>query len=239
MSILTLDSHISYDDIDQNMNLSLKGALRLMQEAAMIHSGQVGFSVADVEKTRVTWMLVQWRVRLVNPVRWSEKVTVYTWPKSMERATSMRNFEILGSDESVAAIGESNWVLVSADTGRIVRITPQVAAAYDLTSREVFSTPMPEIVSAGGEVTWRSVVGRRDIDTNRHVNNRVYLDYAKEALPEDACHILFREVSVRYRKQLLPGDSFCCRYSCCKGKHMIDICEDGSEIVHGTVVFSE
>ena len=239
MSILTYQARVTYDDIDGNMNLSLKGALGFMQEAAMIHSGQVGYSVADVDRTHVTWMLVQWRVRLFAPVRWNEAVTVRTWPRSMERATSIRNFEIEGPDGALAAIGESNWVLVNADTGRITRITPEVASAYDLTDRDVFDTPLPEIQAGDGPDTWHGVIGRRDIDTNHHANNRVYLDYAKEALPEELVHSAFREVSVRYRKQLLLGDAIRCRYTDRGSEHIVDICSETSDVVHGTVVFSE
>jgi len=239
MQIFSLSTRVSYDDIDLNMNLSLKGALRFMQEAAMLHSGLAGYSVGDVDRTHVTWMLVQWRVRLLEKIPWGEKVTVNAWPRSMERATSIRNFELIGPDNKVAAIGESNWVLVNTNTGRITRITPEVASAYKLNERDVFDEPLPEIAAGGGEITWKAIVGRRDIDTNHHVNNRVYLDYAKEALPESLSELPFREVSVRYRKQLLLGDAVQCRYSCHNGAHTVDICGENTSIVHGTVVFFE
>jgi len=237
MSILKFHTRVSYDDIDANMRLSLKGALGFMQEAAMIHSGQVGYSVMDVDRTHVTWMLVQWRVKLLEGAGWNEPITVHTWPRSMERATSVRNFELWGQDQKLVAIGESNWVLVNADTGRIMRITPEVASAYDLTDRDVFDSPLPELPVGNGEVCWNGSVQRRDIDTNHHVNNRVYLDYAREALPEALSHMSFREVSVRYRKQLLLGDRIQCRYCCRDNLHIVDICGENSDVVHGTVVF--
>ena len=236
MSVFSFSARVSYDDVDSNMRMNLRGAMGYMQEAAMLHSGQAGYSVADVERTRVTWMLVQWRVRLMEPAYWGDALTIHTWPRSMERVTSVRNFEVFGPNDVLAAIGESNWVLVNADTGRITRITPNVAAAYDLTDRDVFDTPLPEIVSCGGECTWSGVVGLRDIDTNNHVNNRVYLDYAREALREEFAHISFREVSVRYRKQLLLGDRIHCLYRCEGNRHMVDICGE-SGVVHGTVIF--
>lgn len=237
MSILTYKTRVSYDDIDQNMNLTLKGVLGYMQEAAMIHSGQVGYSVADVERTHVTWMLVQWRVRILSNVPWGTEVTVNTWPRSMDRATSIRNFEVFDGFGQKVAIGESNWVLVNVVTGRITRITSEVASAYDLTDRDVFEDALPELPAAGGEPAWSGIVALRDIDTNRHVNNRVYLDYAREALPEGLRDCAFREVSVRYRKQLLLGDRMQCKYRCDANKHFVDICNESGTVVHGTVCF--
>ena len=92
MSVFAFRTRVSYDDIDRNMNLTLKGVLGFMQEAAMMHSSQVGYSVGDAERTHVTWMLVQWRVRILKDAAWGTELTVNTWPRSMDRATSIRNF---------------------------------------------------------------------------------------------------------------------------------------------------
>lgn len=237
MSVFAFRTRVSYDDIDRNMNLTLKGVLGFMQEAAMMHSSQVGYSVGDVERTHVTWMLVQWRVRILKDAAWGTELTVNTWPRSMDRATSIRNFEILDQDGVPVAIAESNWVLVNAVSGRITRITPEIASAYDLTERDVFEDPLPEVPAAGGMITWSGVVALRDIDTNNHVNNRVYLDYAREALPQDLTDMPFREVSVRYRKQLRRGEQIQCRYRCSDDAHMVDICNEEGTVVHGTVIF--
>lgn len=239
MSIFTFQTRVCYDDIDADMNLTLRGALGHMQEAAILHSGQVGYSIPDIPRTRVIWMLVQWRARLVSKTRWNENLTVHTWPRTMERLTSVRNFELHGENGSLAAVGESNWVLVSADTGRPVRITPEIAAAYDLTERDVFDTPMPKIEKGEGVLTSQFVVCRRDMDTNHHVNNRVYLDYALDALPEDVANTSFREVSVRYHRQLLLGDPVKCWYRAGENCHIVDICGDEPSHLHATVALYE
>ena len=239
MSIYSLQTRVSYDEIDQNLNLSLRGALGCMQEAAMIHSDLTGYSARTMEQTQVTWMLIQWRVRLIDGAKWNEPITVQTWPRTMERAVSQRNFELRGEYGQVAAVGESRWVLVHTKTGRIARITPEIAAAYELTQKDVFDSPMPDIPVGGGEVCCTCRVQRRDIDTNHHVNNRVYLDYAREALPAEVADAAFREVSVRYHKQLLLGDLVQCRYFRKDHQHIVDLCSHDMSVVHGTVVFSE
>lgn len=228
---------VFYGDIDNSLNLSLPGALRLMQEAAVIHSDQYGYSVMDVERTRVVWMLVQWRVRLTGKVRWDEPVEVITWPQTMERLTSNRCFRILNQQGKEVAVGESVWLLASADTGRVMRIPPEVADVYELIPDGVFDTPLEKLPHDIGEETYFCKVGRRDLDTNRHVNNLIYLDYAREALPAEIAEQDYPEVVIHYHRQLLLGDSVHCHYTPLPNGHAVHICGDDPNHVHCTVLF--
>ena len=230
-------TRVSYGDIDHELNLSLSGAMRLMQEAAVIHSDQSGFSVMDVERTRVVWMLVQWRVRLTGKVRWNENVEVITWPQTMEKLTSNRCFRIVDKDGNQIAIGESVWLLANADTGRVMRIPPEVANAYELISDGVFDTPLDKIPRDIGTLNFSYSVGRRDLDTNNHVNNLVYPDYARETLPELVSVRDYPEIVVRYHRQLLLGDEIHCYYQPLENGHAVQICGKETTCLHGTVLF--
>lgn len=239
MSPFHFQTKVFYGDIDDNLNLSLFGAIRLMQEAAVIHSAQSGYSVMDVERTRVVWMLVQWRVRMTGEVRWNEPVEVITWPQTMEKLTSNRCFRILDKDGNQVAIGESIWLLANADTGRVMRIPQEVVEAYDLVPDGVFDTPLEKLPHEVGTETFSCTVSRRDLDTNHHVNNLIYLDYAREALPAEAAEKAYSEVVVRYHRQLLLGDPVHCYHSaqCCG--HAVQICGEDTNHVHCTVLFLE
>ncbi len=237
MSPFCLPSRVFYGDIDNNLHLSLSGAMRLMQEAAVVHSAQSGYSVMDVERTGVVWMLVQWRVRLTNYVRWNETVDVITWPQTMERLTSNRCFRILDSRGQQVAIGESCWLLVNADTGRVMRIPPEVASAYELLPEGVFDSPPDNPPKEIGNETFSCMVSRRDLDTNCHVNNLVYLDYAREALPAGTKIEDYSEVVIRYHRQLLLGDPVHCYHTPLPNGHFIQICGNDPHQLHSTVRF--
>lgn len=236
MSQFEFKTRISYDDVDDHLRLTLRGVMGMMQEAAIIHSDAVGYSVYDIPKTHVIWMLVNWRVRLCSGATWNENVVVRTWPRTMEKVTSERDFEIIGEDGRCIAIGESLWVLVSADTGRIVRISKEVSDAYELTNKKVFDCAPIELDVISKTLQYSGQVCRRDIDSNHHVNNRVYLDYAVETLPDTFSLSDFSEVFVHYRKQLLYGEKVQCFFGktadCCE----ICVCGKDSSDVRATVV---
>ena len=226
MAVFEFHTRVAYGDIDEDLSLTLCGAMGMMQEAAIVHSDTIGYSVRQIPQTRLVWMLVQWRIRLMEPAKWNEDVTVRTWPRTMERATSDREFEIIGSDGRQVAIGTSSWVLVNADSGRIIRIPKEVVQAYDLTTDCVFEDKPAEVQPCEGDPAYSFTVRRRDIDTNNHVNNRIYLHYADEALGESTGK--FKEVLVRYRKQLLLGQQAQCFVRKDGNRKIVEICsEDG------------
>ena len=235
MAVFEFPTRVSYDDVDTELKLSLRGVLGLMQEAAIIHSDQIGYSVNNVSDTHVVWMLVQWRVRITGAAFWNEKVTVRTWPRTMERVTSERDFEIVNADGEQIAIGESLWTLVGADTGRITRITKEISDSYELTDIKVFDSELGRLEDIPTTETYKCMVGRRDIDTNHHVNNRVYLDYAFEAIPDFDESREFREVFIRYRKQLLLSQPVCCFHGFDNGVHLVNILGNDNEL-HATVM---
>ena len=237
MSPFVFSTRVAYADIDQSRNLSLTGAMRMMQEAAIIHSDLSGYSVMDVERTGVVWMLIQWRVKLFRKISWNTPVNVETWPQTMERLTSNRCFRIRLASGEIVAAAESSWVLVSAETGKVMRIPQEVADAYNLIPDGVFDDVCEKLLQKTGEEICSFRVPRRDLDTNLHVNNLVYLDYALQTLPEDLDISAFSEVVVRYHKQLLQGDEVHCYLLQSENDYLIQICGDDPRHVHCSVKF--
>lgn len=230
-------TRVSYADIDENFCLTMPAAMRMMQEAAVLDSDRAGYSIRDIERTRVIWMLVRWRVRMLGTAHWDESLTVTTWPRSMDKVTSTRCFRVMDSQGQAIAVAETDWLLANTDTGRAMRIPPEVAQAYELVDEEVFDTPMPALSKEIGELTYTGTVLHRDIDTNHHVNNLVYLSYAREGLPREEADRHFREVVVRYHRQLLRGDQILCFYQHTPQGHQVQICKDDPNHIHCTVLF--
>ena len=237
MSLYKFSTRVSYADIDQSRNLSLIGAMRMMQEAAILHSDQSGYSVMDVERTGVVWMLIQWRVKLYDKVPWNSAVDVETWPQTMERLTSNRCFRIKKSTGETVAAAESSWVLVNAETGKVMRIPPEVAGAYNLIPDGVFDAPCEKLPQKVGDEVCAFRVRRKDLDTNHHVNNLVYLDYALEALPVEKGVADFSEVIVRYHRQLLLNDEVHCYLEKSESEYLVQICGEDPRHIHCSVKF--
>ena len=216
--------------------------LRILQEAASVASDECGYGIKDLDRTGVHWILSGWRLEFLNRPGWRAPLTVRTWPRAFDGFLSDRDF-LIYTGETPVARATSKWFLVSAATGRITRISEEVRSAYrsQTDSLAVFDAPLPTNgrSPADAAVTFSSTVGRRDIDTNHHVNNIHYLDYALEAIPGEVFHDLPATVEIVFRKQLLLDAPFRCLYARTEdGKHQVEIQSgDGTRPTHNAYVW--
>jgi len=235
---------VAYSDVGPDGLLSQGGILRILQEAAAVASDDVGYGLKDIPRTGVHWILSGWRLELNQRPGWRAELEVETWPRTMEGFLSDRDFlawEVAGGERRLAARGTSRWLLVDARTGKIVRVTDRVREAYDLDQETLFRTPIPNNGKTPDDapVTFRTAVGRRDIDTNLHVNNIHYLDYAVEALPEEVYHDLPDTVDIVFRRQILLGTPIQCLYARTEdGRHQVEIrSERNGTVTHHAFVW--
>lgn len=215
----------------------------MMQEAAAIASDEVGYGLKDIPQTGVHWILTGWRLEVKRRPLWRAPLRLETWPRTMNGFFSERDFFAWHGPQEIAR-ASSRWILVDARSGRSTRVSDAVRSAYanQLDTLEVFpgdplpsnGKPSPDAVPA-----FETTVGRRDIDTNLHVNNLHYLDYAIEALPEEIYRDLPSTVEIVFRRQILLGTHIRCLYARNEdGKHQVEIqSESDGKIIHHAFVW--
>ena len=202
---------VQFGDVDIHNRLTLKGAYRLMQEAANCHSDQVGYGINNIEKTDYSWVLYQQRCRMFARPRWNTTLDIRTWSRGAEGLICLRDFEVCTEEGELVALASTSWLLVSAATQRMVKIPAGMMEEYGTVDRAVFSEPLERLRPVPGEEkTWEYTILKRDLDINRHVNNLCYLDFVLESLPQETSLEDFGEVDVMYKKAAHLGDQIAC-----------------------------
>jgi len=215
MSIYSYDININFSDVDKNNQMSNKGILRLMQEVAGICSGSLGYGVNDVPKTGLAWLILNWKLQIFSRPRTNTKLTINTWTRSENPLFSYRDFEVYDNDILVAK-ASSKWVLFDVNKKCITKITPEHQEKYSCIDKFAFDDNSTKKLKEpkNSELIMDYNVQRRDIDTNHHVNNLIYLDYAYEALPEDIySNLNFSNVEIMYKHEAKLGDALSLFYT--------------------------
>jgi medium-chain acyl-[acyl-carrier-protein] hydrolase len=206
---------VHYYEADSDRRLTLPSLMRYFEDIAILHSESLGLGLDYYENNSCGWMLMKWDVAIRKLPRFAEAVHVTTRVHAMKRFLADRVYELCASDGTILAEARSNWVFVDTARRRPIRIAEDQYGRFGVTTESEASFVAiadVEPLAEAGPLTEaeRLVVPVRavasDIDTNRHVNNVSYIEWALDSLPAEV--LLARSpVSMRahYRKELALG----------------------------------
>lgn len=161
-----------------------------------------------------------------------------TWSRRIEKLYCYRDFELY-LDNKLVAIASSKWIAVYRNTGKIARLTNEIAEEYNSTDVSVFEKEVSFELNIPENFTntYTYTSERRDIDTNHHVNNLFYLDFAYSALPEEVYKNRFdlNNIEITYKKEIKLGDTIKCNYAFQNDKHIVVICSEDEKTVHAVI----
>ena len=208
-----------------------------MQEAASMHSESIGYGLTNTSKIDLTWVISNWKLQIFDAPVCGTDIIINTWARSLVRFYSYRDFEVLDSNGKLLAIATSKWILLNTKTKSIARIPDYMVKGYAPIEKCVFKDSMDEKYKGEiSDVVYDYTVQRRDLDTNGHVNNICYLDYAIEALPEDVfLSSNFKNLEILYKKEIRYKNSIKCFYAFVNGKHVVTIKNEAQDITHAVV----
>lgn len=209
---------LQYRDINQFGKLSDLAIIQLLQDMAGKHSSSLGYGFNDINKTHITWLLLGWRLKKITDIFSEEEIKIETWSSKAEKATFYREFKIYNSKNELAIIADSKWVAINVETHSILRDSNTIShlvETYNSFNSTVFDIPYPKIKTLDIEPnsTFNYTFLRKDIDTNNHVNNTVYLSLALEAIPEEIFkNFNYSNLEILYKHEALLGDNINCKY---------------------------
>lgn len=229
--------------LSKSNELSNKGLLSILEDAAEMHSASVGYGVTDIERTNLSWALLNWKVKIFRRAKHGENVTVKTWARPSNKLQFFRDFELYDSEGNVIAIGSSKWVLIDIFTHKIVKLTENIESKYQPEDKTVFddeeSITLPKLKEIDNyTVSLFYKIRRADIDINDHVNNLCYLDIAKEILPENINGDLEgSEFEIMFRYQIKLDDDITVYYGVDNGFHYVVVKSNNDECLHSVMKF--
>ena len=162
--------------------VKIASLMQLMQEAAALHAEQLGFGRDKMDQLDSYWVLSNVRVEIADLPKWSQQVTIRTWPSGYSRLIASREF--IGMDASGRELfrAGTEWMVLDKQRGR-----PKNLFHLDLALPKTGTKALQEAPSRlepfdGGVVIDRVRVGRSAIDLNGHVNNTEYVRWGIDAL---------------------------------------------------------
>lgn len=228
-------------DIGKNNEIKNIALLKILENIGGYHSDIAGYGSNDIPIKKLTWILLDWKLKVLNRPKYGQKLEVHTWARVGNRFFTYRDFEIYNEKNELCAIATSKWTLINIEKGKLENITEDIIKRYQPEENEVFPGEKLDKLQVSEEIEFlrniKYTVKRKDIDINKHMHNLYYLDLAYEALPEEVYNNErpFNNVRIMYKTEIKLGDTVVCKYTKKDNRHIVVIKDENEKRLHSII----
>lgn len=154
-----------------------------LQDAASEQSARLGYSIRELIRRGLTWVVSRYRVKVSRYPRWQERFRVTTWRSPQQGHSAPREFALVDADNRTIALARGIFILLDRHSKRPVDPAEHIPG-YPVADETVFADDfraLPEVSPA--DASTRVLIRHEDLDLNRHVNNTRYMTFALESVP--------------------------------------------------------
>ena len=128
--IVEREYYVKLSEIGKENKITNKALLGILEDIGGVHSNIAGYGIPTMDKTHLTWILLDWRVQVIRRPNYAEKILARTWSKEGLKYYAYRDFEVVDEQGNVIVKAISRWVLVNIETGKMERITDEILSKY-------------------------------------------------------------------------------------------------------------
>ena len=177
-------------DTDRFFKAKIPFFFSILQEVGATHSMAVGCGIPQLmEKEHKTWVIVRAHIEVDRLPDWMETLHVDTWPEEPYRMFAPRMVEATGKDGSNVFTAISHWVVIDMDRKRPIRPTEALAYFKIPDKSQKYLDPDIGRLRIADDFKgfrlpdFKPVMNYYDTDTNSHINNISYVNWACDAFP--------------------------------------------------------
>lgn len=196
--------------VDDTTQMTVCSLFQVMQELSDRHATILGAGWYSLCERGFFWVITKIQMNIHRLPQWTEEVTLRTWVRNSNAATSPREFEILDADGKVLVAASAVWAILDKEHGHPQRMSmfdgcfaPQDRSALECNPMRIGPLTLPETLPEPMDVR------HSDIDINNHVNNAHYIQWAFDAVSESyrKTHKIV-SVAVKFIAQAKFGDQY-------------------------------
>lgn len=230
---------IGLKDIWKGKEVSNKAILEYLEDVAAYHSDCVGYGINTSDITHLSWILLDWKVKVIKRPQYGQTLEIHTWSREIIKCYAYRDFEIYDENHNLCVIASSKWLLIDTQKGKIAKVEQEMAEKYEsevgkcvFQEKEIQKLKVPE--NYQNSIIYQ--VKRKDIDIIGHMHNLYYLDIAYEALPQEVYEQRpFNDIQIMYKKEIKIEDTVIAKYAKEGNKHKIVIQSQDEKTLHAVI----
>ncbi len=235
--IVEHDFCVGIRDINYMRELTNTSLLAYFEDVACMHSEIAGFGINDMEKTKRTWVLLEWRIEVKKRPLFNDTLKVKTWSRKIDKFYAFRDFEIINKNNEIVAIATSKWLFIDIEKGKLIKVGEDVSKVYEQENKSVFEEKdlpkFAEPTEFSKEIEYK--ITKNMIDVNNHLNNIYYMDIVKECVPEELFTNEVNQFEILYKKEIKLGETVKALYTKTDEFDYVTIKSNDKKIVHAVI----
>ncbi|GBD94467.1 acyl-ACP thioesterase [bacterium BMS3Abin05] len=191
-----------------NRKVTILSILNYMQDTAVQHSRDRGFSIETLIRMGITWVLYRIRLDIHHYPEWNSTVVVNTWPYRLEALYAIREFRLTNPQGQLFAHATTQWVLVDFNKMRPIRIPDEIIKKFPMVQRREIPYEFSHLPKIRDPIMQNTFTVRwNDLDSNKHVNNTKFVEWCAESIPPDE-HLKLEmdSLEIAFRKEAHYGE---------------------------------
>ena len=205
---------INYSDVDSKLRCRISSIINFICDIGTNQSEVLGDTIESLKKKNIAWVFYKYDIKIYKYPMYREKISITTEPFGFRKFYAYRNYLIKNEKGEVLGETMAIFFLIDIEKRRAIRIPKDEYELYDIGGNLKEDIKMDQVrVSDVEENIKEYEVRYRDIDSNGHVNNVNYVEWAIESVPlHVAKNFTIGRVKVVFERETKYGESI--RVSC-------------------------
>lgn len=205
MSVYREELLLRSKDVDMFRRLRSSELFRLLQEASIRHTEQLGMGRDKTLDKGILWVLLMQRAEIARMPEYDERIVLKSWPGRTMHLLFPRYYSIETAAGEPLLKASAVWSLIDAKTRRVVFPEKYGVAIEGAETGEEIAMPAA-VAKAECSRARDFTVPYSFVDLNGHMNNTRYFDLAEDCVGEAERGRLLRSVSVEYQNEARLGE---------------------------------
>lgn len=198
---------INYYDVDYRLQCKLSTIVNFLCDIGNSHSEHAGDTIEKLVHDNMIWVFYKYDIKINKYPKYRETVTVTTEAKAFNKFYAHRGYTITNEKGEVLVEALALFFLIDIKRRRPIRIPEEkmrVFGAEDVNKVKIEMDSIKDIISEDNKKSFN--IRYSDIDSNGHVNNEKYMEWAVESVPEEIFkNFDVKRIKVDFEKETTYG----------------------------------
>lgn len=195
-------------DVNYRYELLPTRLISFYQDIAMWQSEMIGIGNKFLTEKNLAWVIIRYNIKIYKYPKYMDTIKIHTYPVYNRRLYAYRKFKTFDSTGEIINEVDSAWMLLDSTNHKPRTMTDEMVKAYEYKDENDKKVTFENIeILTDCDIERRFKVRYSDIDSNKHVNNTVYISWAIETMPkESVINFELNNIEILFKKEALYED---------------------------------